>query len=617
MQRLLTVILVTAISFSVHVHAAGAEGASVPLAPVTLDERGDTAVLANGWVAATISKSGGSIRSLRFHNTEFVRQKRGGVYFSMDGGSNYRTPSACAFSVRSRGDDMVDIAMRQNGSHLRQAVDIEVHYVLRRGDTGVYAYAILDHPASYPATGFGEWRMVWKLPDDLLDTIYVDRLRYREMPSAADYARAEATGIAEIVKITCGPRAGKFECKYDYNADYQTTPFWGHAGKRNGFGAWLVFGSHEWFNDGPTKQDLTSAAGILHVHFGMNHYNGSNVSIAAGESWRKIYGPFLLYLNQTTGGTDAAIRDAARRATAESAAWPYPWLTGQPDYPSAANRGSVTGRFIVRDPAKPALTGGGAWIGLAQPNPGGNWQFESKHYQYWTRTAADGAFTISNIRPGSYTLYAFTRGAVGEFAKPAVTVTRGVSNKIGDLAWDIPRDHGRIVWEIGTPDRSAAEFRHGDDYFQGYLWTRIADEWKNPLEYVIGTSNPARDWPYAQSSYPVRGGRSQPWKWRIRFQLESAPSAAATLTLAFASADGARIDVCANNEERPVSSFYPSVQGGNALLRESIHAKYCVHRISIPANSLHTGANTITLVQTRTQSPADHVMYDYLSLEVP
>lgn len=69
---------------------------------------------------------------------------------------------------------MVDVGMRQKWSNQPQAVDIEIHYVLRRGDTGLYAYAILDHPRDYPAAGFGEWRMVWKLPDDLLERVCVE-----------------------------------------------------------------------------------------------------------------------------------------------------------------------------------------------------------------------------------------------------------------------------------------------------------------------------------------------------------------------------------------------------------------------------------------------------------
>ncbi len=613
-----TSILALALALAPFASAALAASApSAPAPPVTLVERGDTLVLANGALTATITKASATLRSLRFRGSEFVRQGRGGAYFSMDGGTNYRVPAGCTLSVTTRNDDLVDVALRQKGPAQHQAVDIEVHYVLRRGDTGLYTYVILEHPASYPATRIGEWRMVWKLPDDLLDTIAVDALRSRQMPTASDVAHAEATGIKEIVKLGSGIRGGKFECKYDYNANYQTTPFWGHAGTRNGLGAWMVFGSHEWFNDGPTKQDLTSADRILHVHFGMNHYNGSTLAIAAGESWRKLYGPFLLYLNQADGGPAAATLDAKRRAEVEHSAWPYAWLTGQAAYPPASGRGSVSGRLLVHDAAKPALAGGGAWVGVAQPEAGGNWQFESKHYQYWTRAAADGTFSIPHVRPGSYTLYAFTNGAVDEFSRAKVTVAAAATTQLGDLTWQIVRDRGRLVWEIGTPDRSAAEFRHGNDYFQGYLWTRFADEWPNPLEFTIGRSDPARDWNYAQSGYPARPKGQTPWKWRIHFQLEHLPGAAATLTLAFASAEGARLDVFANSEDHPVATCTPAVQGGNALLRESIHAKYCFNRITIPAANLHQGANTITLVQTRTQSPQFHVMYDYLSLEVP
>lgn len=585
--------------------------------PVTLEMRGGTASLSNNLVEATVDTTTASLRSLRFAGTEFVRQGRGGIYFSMDGGSSFRVPGDCTFRIHSRSEDMVDLGMRQKWSGHSQAVDIEIHYVLRRGDSGVYAYAILDHPADYPATRFGEWRMVWKLPDDLLDTICVDRLRYRRMPSAADFARAEPTSIGEIVKLTTGVRAGKYECKYDYNADYSATPFWGHADSRSGLGAWLVSGAHEWFNDGPPKQDLTSADRIIHVHFGMNHYNGSNTSIAAGESWRKFYGPFLLHLNQAPGGTAAAVRDALRRAETERAAWPCRWLTGQPDYPLATGRGSVSGCLHVGDSAKPSLTASGAWVGLAQPDPGGNWQFESKRYQYWTRVGSDGSFRIPHARPGSYTLYAFTAGVVEEFEQAGVRVDAGEVTALGELEWRIPRDRGRLVWEIGTPDRSAAEFRHGDDYFQGFLWRRIADAWPNPLEFTIGRSDPARDWNYAHSGYPVGDGRLEPWKWRIHFQLDRVPAAAATLTLAIASAERARVDVFANDESRPVATVTPAVQGGNALLREAIHAKYCFHRVPIPAASLRRGSNTITLVQTSTRAPGLHVMYDYLSLEVP
>lgn len=574
--------------------------------------------LSNGILTAEIDTNRAMIQSLEFQGKEFVKQNQGGIYYSMDGGSRYHSPSGHKAFIHHQSQSMIDIGMRSKWDGTRaQAVDCEIHYVMHRGDSGIYTYAILQHPSTYPETQIGEWRMVWKLPDDLLDTIFVDSMRYRQMPTAEDFAHADRTPIAEIVKLTSGRWKGRYDCKYDYNAEYHKTPFWGHADRRSGLGAWMVFGAHEWFNDGPTKQDLTSADRILHVHFGMNHYNGSSTKIADGESWRKIYGPFLLYTNQTDGGTDQAVLNVRKRAELEKSRWPYTWLTGHSDYPPSHGRGRVTGCLTLSDPAKPSLTSAGAWVGLAQPDATGNWQFESKRYQYWTRTSADGTFQIPHVRPGKYRLSAYLNGVFEEFELEDVESKAGQSTNLGTIPWRIARTRGRLLWEIGTPDRSAAEFRHGDDYFQGYLWQQFAKEWPNPLNFTIGSSNPAKDWNYAHTAYPKKTGGDEPWKWQIHFELERAPLADATLTIGIASADRARLHVHANAQAEPVAVVNPSVQGGNALLREAIHAKYCYHRVSIPASALHPGKNMIALVQARIGAPRFHVMYDALSLEVP
>jgi rhamnogalacturonan endolyase len=68
----------------------------------------------------------------------------------------------------------------------------------------------------------------------------------------------------------------------------------------------------------------------------------------------------------------------------------------------------------------------------------------------------------------------------------------------------------------------------------------------------------------------------------------------------------------------PLKDFYPSVGGGDAFVREGIHAKYGVDSVAIPVSLLHPGANTITLLQRRgVGCIACHVMYDYISLELP
>jgi rhamnogalacturonan endolyase len=588
---------------------------------VTLRDNGATVTLANGYVTAAVTKSNAKVTSLIYRGRQMVNTASNGyIYFSMDGGASYEQPSGCVYSVRTGTADMVDISLKRIWNRSPHAFDIDVHYVLRRGDSGLYVYAVLDHPSSYPVTSVGEWRMVWKLPSDLLERIYVDDLRNWQMPSANDFRNAQRTSIAEVVLLTTGVRAGKYDCKYEFSANYWDLGTYGHASDTNQIGAWLVFGSHEFFNDGPTKNDLTSADRIIHVHFGMNHYNGSGIRVAAGETWRKMFGPYLLYLNYCPDGGDACWADAQARAQAEQAAWPYDWLTGNGEYPLASGRGTVTGQFVVNDTLKPDVSGAGAWVGLAQPAPGGNWQFESKRYQYWVQADVDGSFSIPNVRPGAYTLYAFTTGAVGEYSMANVTVTAGGTTALGALIWNVPHPGSSIAWEIGVPDRTAKEFWHGStDYYEPFLWEQFSTEFANPLEYNVDSSDWTTDWNYVHSAYKVGATRS-PWKWRINFNLPSVPrSGNATLTLAFASANSARVDIFVNDESDRglITRLYPSVSGGNALIREGIHAKYGVNYVSIPVSRLRMGANTITLVEGRVTGDADHVMYDYVSLELP
>jgi rhamnogalacturonan endolyase len=323
-----------------------------------------------------------------------------------------------------------------------------------------------------------------------------------------------------------------------------------------------------------------------------------------------MFGPYLLYVNSDLRGADVLWADAQAQVSAESGAWPYSWLTDNPLYPPAEARGAVSGRLIISDRMKPALSGVGAWVGLAQPDSGGNWQFESKRYQYWVKAGVDGGFTIPSVRPGSYTLYAFTNGAVGEYSQPNVTATAGITSALGNVVWNVPHPGNSIAWEIGVPDRNSTEFRHGNDYFEPLLYQQFENEFSGALEYTVGLSDWRTDWNYVQTQ-SVESGTN--WKWRINFNLDSIPSGNATLTIAFAGSDHARMNVYVNDESALLASFIPENGGGNALIREGSHAKYSVSYVTIPTSLLNPGPNTITLVQ----NGSGHVMYDYLNLEMP
>ena len=148
-------------------------------AQVTLTDNGTAVTLDNGLVTATIRKDNGQITSMRLGVLETVS---GNVYYSMDGGSSYQTPGPCVYSVTTEVDDLVDLSFFQIYTNQPHAFDIDIHYVMRTGDTGVYSYAVLSHPASYPTTSVGEWRTVWKHPSDgttfTFENIYVDDARH-------------------------------------------------------------------------------------------------------------------------------------------------------------------------------------------------------------------------------------------------------------------------------------------------------------------------------------------------------------------------------------------------------------------------------------------------------
>lgn len=612
--------------------AAGANDAGGGLpgvgADVSLSTTSTTATLANGVIQAVIDKATGRVTSYKLNGFQMV-DPANPIYYSMDGGAAFDVPSGCVYSLISSSSDHVEISCKRTwnaNAGYRHNFDIDLHYVLRRGDTGLYAFAYLDHPAAYPAASVGEWRIVWKLPRSsttfTFERAYVDDLRHWEMPSYYDYQNASPTGIGEIVKLNTGVMAGKYDGKYTYSVRYSEVGTWGHASNIAKKGVWFVLGGHDYFNDGPTKQDLSSSESYILMHFGRNHYAGSGTSVAAGETWRKMYGPFLLYCNATTAASNAGDTlwaDAKAQVAAEKAAWPYSWLTNA-DHPAAASRGTVTGRLLVNDPLKPSITGANANIGLAaSEETDGNWQSQSKGYQYWTKADASGNFSIPAVRPGTYTLYAFTDGVVGEFSKTGVTVTAGGTNAQGDITWNVSHPGTSIAWEIGVPDRTAREFKHGNDYFTPYLWDVYTQELPNPLVYNIGSSNPATDWNYVHSNYAgATAGTTVPWEWNVNFNLPAVPrTGTATLTVAVASANYSALFLYLNGSPTSFARISPPVGGGNALLRQGIHAKYSYVDIAIPVSLLRTGANTFTFRFSGSNGYSPHVMYDYLRLELP
>jgi rhamnogalacturonan endolyase len=484
--------------------------------------------------------------------------------------------------------------------------DVEVHYVLRRGDAGFYAWAILRHPAGLPAAEFEQMRFVSKT---VTDGTFTDFLIGEARAKTID--RSEK--VAELMNATYRLADGTISTKYQNSSYWAETPVYGHAGPR--LGLWSITASPEFFNGGPLKQGQTVHDNVLLRVMTSTHFGAAPVRVAQGEEWSKLYGPVFTYLN-TGGGPRALWEDARARQAAEAAAWPYRWVSS-PEY--VKERGTLAGTWKLKGEASRT----GAWVVLAAPaTPDApDWTLQSKGYQFWARTGPDGAFTIRNVIPGRYTLYVSGADQPSQYSEDGLEIAAGQTTR-HDVEWT-PVRHGTTLWQIGTFDRTAAEFRNGGSARDFEMFRRYPQDFPEDVTFTIGESDPARDWNYAHWSLYAR----KP-VWTIRFQSDRATTGTATLTLAFASAQPAR--GAATNLEVKVNGTLVSTvhlpKTGTAGYRGSAQdSPWNVRTLRFDAALLRPGMNEITLGHADARPfPGDgnvrgtvgQVMYDAIRLEV-
>lgn len=417
----------------------------------------------------------------------------------------------------------------------------------------------------------------------------------------------------------------------------------------------------------PTKQELDTLAATA-----------GNPTVPA--SWTE---------NQT-----ALWKDALSQATKENAAWPYNWVNGV-DYPHKEQRGNVTGQLVLVDPqaastklpnltvgltnpynapaAAPAApdaargpagagprgpgTGPGAGGRFARAGGGGfgarqmDWARDAKYYQFWNDGTEDGKFTITNVRPGTYTLHAFADGVLGEFAQANIIVEAGKNIDIGKLEWK-PVRNGKQIWEIGYPTRAGDKFFKGDgDNYWLWGWgLRYPLLFPNDIVYTIGKSDYRKDWFFQQTprgtstawinpeakdpanqkfgwvkaesleQYPqtnttgpwaVYGRNGTSTTWTIKFNMDHAPKGQATLRVALAGANTNSLAIGVNGKE--AGTIRPT--GTDALRYNTNKSVWYEYPQAFDATMLKEGENQLTLTVPAGELTSG-VVYDYLRLEL-
>ncbi len=393
-----------------------------------------------------------------------------------DNSGSFTRITAGQFWVRidptANGGEAAEVSITQKFSKRGPPFDVELHYVLFRRDSGFYNYAVFDHPQGYPAGKLSSARMLFRLSGDVFDFMTVDDRRRRYMPEPN--TPHKTLGPKESRMMTSGPFQGLVENKYHSYADAGEHFFHCWTGSKSGIGFWILYGSTENQNVGPTKRHITAhfPHAIMKI-LTCSHYGAAPVTVGT-EQWQKIYGPWMVYIN-ARGDKDQLWMDSKHKSSSEQDAWPYAWMR-HPLYPLASERGTVRGRLNLSDTQDPKASLSSAWVGLAAPQP--DWQQQSNGYQNWVRAGKDGSFTIPHVRADNYTLYAFVDGVMDEFRCDDLSIAKNQVTDLDTLEWK-PIHYGGQLWQIGTPDRTAKEFRHGDDYRQG----------GNPSKVSIGVSS--------------------------------------------------------------------------------------------------------------------------------
>jgi rhamnogalacturonan endolyase len=646
-------------------------------APVTVTDNDATWTMDNGIIKATINKFNSHISSLVYHGVETMGP--GGIWEQAPSGQVTRT---LTIDPATNGGERAEVAIKGVNGRM----DIEVRYAMERGVSGIYTYAIYSHGTNYPAAGEGESRFINQL-NSRFDWLSVDADRNMPMCNNADERAGVVIHAKEQRILSTGIYKNSVEHKYSYCAEMYKLPAYGWSSISNHIGIWFINPSNEYLGGGPTRIDLVCHMGATMLDYWTSgHYaGGAECNIPAGENWNKVVGPIFVYCNalkkfQTpsqadldtlkategnptvppawTANANALFHDALDQAKVIKAQWPFGWVQGV-DYAHKDERATVTGQIVLNDAQAKTTRLPHLAIGLTHPDFTGadsafarrsgngtlvTWQHDADYYQFWTDGAKNGKFTISNVRPGTYTLHAFADGVLGEFAATNITVVAGRPLDLGKLDWK-PVRYGKQVWEIGYPDRTGGKFFKGDaaNY---WLWgwpVRYPLLFPNDITYTIGKSDYHKDWffeevPHGESTAWLNPeakdpanqrfgwvkagtpdedmwrtiGRGRATTWTIKFNMAKASKGQATLRVALAGADGGGgLAVAVNGQNvgtiRTVAT--------NALRYNTDKGVWREYTQTFDAALLKPGENEMQLTVPAGDLTSG-VVYDYLRLEL-
>ncbi|KAJ6499571.1 galactose mutarotase-like protein [Mycena vitilis] len=412
------------------------------------------------------------------------------------------------------------------------------------------------------------------------------------------------------------------------------------------YGAWIVSVIQDTLFGGPEHYDLLLDGMIgvpegspnliriphIYYYFASSHQGAATTNLT-NEGYDRTWGPQYLYFNKGQQASLLTLRaDAEAEADFAKYAEFYQSIAHLvPGFTPPTARGTVSLSHMSLPDAAEDVVAVLSADGLDFPRN----VLDLKAKQYWGDVSAAGSLQIPDVAAGTYRLTVYAKGVFGSFIKDGVEVQAGQTTALAGLAWG-EESAGTEIWRIGTPDKSAGEFKHGFELdpnktfqpmqYRSYwgAYSFVAD-FPDGVNFVVGQSNVGTDWNYAQLATS-----GQKVNFTIQFDLPSAPppNSTATFTIQLAGASGAT-----GNEDFSSATFasFPLVASVNSLAdalqwvipsnvssscleRSGISCYTIANNWTFPGSWLVNGTNQFVLGLLPGSST--RVMYDALRLEL-
>ncbi|KAG9253718.1 polysaccharide lyase family 4 protein [Emericellopsis atlantica] len=415
--------------------------------------------------------------------------------------------------------------------------DTLTHYlVVREGDSTIFMATYITAEPSV-----GELRFLARLRSDVLPYEY-------PFGVVSTTGGASSTVEGSDVFVVNGQTRSKFYSSERF-IDKDAHCVWGESPEM--IHACMLVPQYESSSGGPFFRDIeTNNVGSKTTNI-FNYMNSGHVQT---EKFRTgLHGPY--YLQFSRSGIPK-LREAD-----------VSWMSklGMKGYVASADRGSVSGRASGIDSSQHSIVV--HWFNDAA--------------QYWTYAAANGQFTSPAMKPGTYTQVLYQTEF--EVARTSVSVSRG-NTATKDIASSLPSRN--YIWQIGKLDGQPVGFRNADKFLRMHPSDARMAAW-GPLTYTVGSSS---DNDMAMAIFKDVNNPQT-----IKFNLASAPSGTSTLriatTLSFA---GARPQATVNGWAGAIPSA-PTKIDSRGVTRGAYRGLGEVYDLTIPAGTLKSGANTITI----------------------